>query len=492
MPRQWLFEGTSVRSTRSAINADRKFANRIEQEWSVATKSQQRIVWDRTLTLSKTLRYGNSDPFNSYATPIGALDNFYIQYYRNDVLPQLYTIQHRKWISTLVSADWRICLTCFESEAAMYAILARISAIFSITSRGSHSSNHLSVFQYQASAQAALRKQLILLSKNNVQSDDNLLSCVWASCFLGATELLLNMPNARPHLEASRELIALYLQGKGQRLSQVDLLFFIYTDFQRACITLSRPLFSILTWFPWLQSTGIDCWHVPAEAYDTSIHPEVDDPVLRAMISIKREGQYVHRDFEGQSVKEKDMDLVSFVLHGRNLLFQEKVLTVALDALQELSTIDAANSASEKIRARALIALAILHWGRFASQFHVASHLLYDDAPLLIPKLRLLLLQQQESEAFTASEPSMHPDAHARLWILFVGAQAEENRANVLGLSRLFGDWFLDNFHSQALALGINSWQEAVPILEEFLYRDDLQPHISEWWGRVCNALRFG
>lgn len=479
VPKPWIFE---PRTSQNHESSPPHYRRDIAPSADSTTFTPIAQIQEYFPVLSKVLTLGNSDPFHAFAIQIGPTDNFYLKYYHLTVIPQLYTIQNRRWTSSLASNERNACLNSLGDEAAAYSLLARNAAIHSIQSGPERTTSLTTVFKYQARAHAALRKKLTSLDETATNNDAVIYETMRATYLLAITDLLLKTSSAKVHLSALCELFTRYVSVKRARIDQPKFLFPFYVDIQYACTTLSRPMLDILKWFPAIESFSYSKWHVPDKSFSHDIHPDIEDEKVRRMIILKREGQYVHRDLNDHQFDADDLKYVSFAIHSRNIWFQGVILNVALDALDELQTLKVLGVTDYVSNTRAFIAVAVLHWGRFASQFHVAGKLLYDDAPLSIPLLRLLLLQHESSNNLIDNKLNRKSYLHARFWALFVGAQAEQNREGFLGLGKLCGDWFLNAFRAQARAMGVSSWEEAVPIFRQFLYNDHLKPHISTWW----------
>lgn len=318
---------------------------------------------------------GNSDPFYSFAVPIGSTDNFYLKFYHLTVIPQLYTIQNRRWISSLASSERDRCFNSLGDEASAYSLLARIAAIHSVQSGATSTISFTRALAYQSQSHAALRKKLTSLDEKTANNEAVIYETMWATYLLAITDILLRAPSAKVHLTALRELYTRYVRvNGGPPVNGAKFLFPFYVDVQYACMTLSRPMFDILDCFPHLENLSYSRWHVPnLSSVSHDIHREIEDKQVRRMIIVKREGQYVHRELNEYRFEDNDLKHISFAIHSRNLWFQAVMLNIALDALDELKTSKLLGVKDYTSNTRAFIAVAVLHWGRFASSFPVVQ-----------------------------------------------------------------------------------------------------------------------
>jgi hypothetical protein len=83
-------------------------------------------------------------------------------------------------------------------------------------------------------------------------------------------------------------------------------------------------------------------------------------------------------------------------------------------------------------------------------------------------------------EKCTADELFYYENAH--LWILFVGALAQQRKARQRGTIEI--SWFLSKLVSMARGAGIFTWKQLHEIVARFVYSDVVEPHSSTWFER--------
>lgn len=378
--------------------------------------------------------------------------------------------------------DWNHCMNCLKDEAAAYGLLARNAAMETVMTGGLDAPPSPAILDYMTRAQAALRLKLPLLDGS--ESSSTVYPIMWATCLLAGTEMILRSPTADVHLRALSNLVVRYVELMGQDLDEGSILNLVYADITRASIDPNRPFLDVLNWFPQIFQ-GV--WKAAEERLgsqyrivDAKVHSDVTDETTRLHILSAREDLRIFRHLRGVTLSPQDVKLISTVTQSRRLHRQGQLLNIAMDEIEHL---DRPGQTIEEIQdhsARAYVPLAILLWSLSASPISIGGTVLFDPAPGILPYLKHTITKGMVSSQ--AREQGYGRYMDARLWALYVGAQTECNRTEVLGLNKVCGEWFPETFFKQASTMRVETWQRAVTIFEQFVHSDHMMPHISHWW----------
>ena len=209
-----------------------------------------------------------------------------------------------------------------------------------------------------------------------------------------------------------------------------------------------------------------------------TLDASISDKTLRDLFVCRREIDAVWIYLAANGIMHSL--LLGVWLAVRNILQSASLIHFYLD------TIDATRSPPtdpNKLRAQSYLALAALYFSRITRFSPTINGVrLYDAAPMISTQLRLLLMQEEEK----LSDQECSRFQNARLWALYVGAQAEQmpirNRPEPITA------WFNTNFAVQARRMGLLSWQAVRVILEGFIFSDLLQPHPSQWFFKTMST----
>lgn len=124
----------------------------------------------------------------------------------------------------------------------------------------------------------------------------------------------------------------------------------------------------------------------------------------------------------------------------------------------------------------ACLSLAALYWIRsIGGSLIIRGIDVYNSQKPILKKLRGALNKAQEDPA-NADEVRYQ---NARLWALFIGAQAEQSWKQ--------DDWYCANLSLLGKQMGLTTWPSIKEVLKRFLYTDMIQPHGSTWYETIIS-----
>jgi hypothetical protein len=276
-----------------------------------------------------------------------------------------------------------------------------------------------------------------------------------------------NLPAAQVHGRILAHLLE--EQSKTDPVDLRQLTNILYDDVSLSAMFLIRPTFDTREWVlqmirPVLLGGAREL--PPAQELSIgTLDASISNKTLRDLFVCRREISAVWMYLTANGIMHSLLLGVWFAV--RSILQSASLVHYYLD------TIDATRSPPtdpNKLRAQSYLALAALYFSRITRFSPTINGVrLYDAGPVISTQLRLLLMQgEEECSRFQ----------NARLWALYVGAQAEQmplrNRPEPTTA------WFNTNFAVQARRMGLLSWQAVRVILERFIFSDLLQPHPSQ------------
>lgn len=436
------------------------------------------------MTLSSPLQLGNSDPFSSYAIPIGPYEAYLFQFYQRLTLPALYNLDQPKWRDFVINEITKTHQNCLQDEAAAYSLLARNSALEHMYIRRANPGMSPSLLSYMTKAQASLHRRLALM--DGTETHELVYTIMWTTCFLAGTEMIVRSPTTDFHFNALGKLIVHYVELTGKKLEAGSVLILVYVVLLRATTTLTRPVLDMSDWFPQICQ---DTWwaaeaHWSKKEYSSSaifIHREIEDEVIREVMRNQRQGSNVSPDLIETCDDPEEIKLLANTMRSQELYRNGQMLNVATEALEKLG---AANLTLEEVQdesARAYVSISTIVWLRLTSVTTFFGNAIFDAAVYVLPHFRMVLMDLERREDTRAQVRYRE----SQLWALFMAVQSEFHRLHVLGRAPVCGEWFMETFRDHASAMQIQSWQQAINIFEQFLFSDELKPHISEWWQEV-------
>lgn len=487
MPKAWIFEGTGREqpgSSRIRQNFEENKASQLTSAGIVApspVSDDGFAVPARTL-VSSPLQLGNSDPFHSYAIPIGPAESFILNQYLESVSLQFNQTDPK---TCLISAfSRRYYVQCLQSEAAAYGLLARNATVMGQTCLNQYAPDSLSIIRYLARGQAALQRQLALI--NGDETPEMVYAVMWAASFLATIELTLGRSNVHIHVHAVCALVERYVDLLAEKLDPMNVLYPIYVTFGIVSMTLTRPVFDMESWFPrtfrasWLkvETTYTDKF---SSMTGSLIHSDIQDSLLQDFIISQRNNWEIYSYFLGVPLKDARPDDETDLTNGigsHEAWYYGRTLNLAISAMNSLEGSDLCPEQMQGKATTAYVSIAMLLWVNTKNN-GIASRRAFGVVCLgLLQHLKSAIIK-----ATALQRPGQY--ATAKLWALFMGAHTESQRRLVLNLDCACGTWFFDAFREQVNHMQVQSWQHAVSIFEEVLYNNAMRPHISDWWDQV-------
>lgn len=483
VPKPWIFRSTAEAQTTSRASSARP--GPCEDPQPVNSTNLTRRLYPSTqrlppALLCSPLQLGNSDPFGVHATPIGPRESHLLTIYRKVVVPRIY---HPALLS-LGHVD-SFNFNCLKDEVTACALLARNSAVEGFTLRSRHATPSTSFFEYMTRGCAILRRRLSLMDGS--ESASVMLPIMWATCLLATAEMFTSIATGETHLRAMSELVVRYIRSLDGKLEEASpILIMTFVDNMRACATLSRPMIDACRWFPRLFQ---DLWDRANLSHRTSqagnhnlgfVHADVQDRILKDII-VSRRGR------EQNSGESQTHWTVVF----SQVIFQHyQLLQVTLDAIEQLKTFSTNTERMQRQSVRGYLSASLLLWIQTNSRTPFINDALFGLRSSMLRHIKNMVNKDLLAQKSSKSQTRAYTDA--RLWALFIAIQVQLGNRETLDPDLICDEWFLRTFRTEAKSIQIHSWQQAVPIFEQFLYDDQLEPHISQWWHRIVFEHRPG
>jgi hypothetical protein len=202
-------------------------------------------------------------------------------------------------------------------------------------------------------------------------------------------------------------------------------------------------------------------------SFSTILDPCINVGYLRDAFLQQREGLAVWRC--GSERAEGLPPAVFTWWCSSHLVKHTRLLKYALDNIDAAK--DSKFASPQALETNAYLALTAVYWTRLiAGDETLLGHVIYQTKKPLRQITRELLEKDRHRIEFTGS--MQH--ANARLWALYVGAQAEHAAPGVPGINET---WFSDEFVVQAVRMKLSSWDAIANILQGFLDCDVVEPY---------------
>lgn len=433
------------------------------------------------MSLYSPLQYGNSDPFNTCAIPIGPYEAHLFRIYEQFTRPLLLNLKQPKWQTYMASGIVETHTNCLQDEAAAYSMLARNSALEHVMMKRSSADISTPLLNYTTKTQAALQRRLALM--NGSETPRIVSTIMWSTCYLASAEMIVGSPSTDFHFQALSKLIVRYVELAGQDLELNTILMLVYVVVVRAAATLTRPVLDMSNWFPRLcqetWQTGELIWRARGNSItEAIIHQDVKDESIREIVRTQKLGPNFSPEMIESCHDPQESKLLYNTMRSQELYRNGQMLSVAADAHEKLRRTDLTSGQFWEESLRAYISLSVILWLRLTSTTTFFGNTLFDACVYILPHMKTTLTNLQER-----SEQKRHREA--QFWALFMGVQCELHREHVLEMTPMCGEWFKNTFHDHAAAMQIRTWQQAVGIFRSFLFDDELKPHISVWWNQV-------
>ncbi|KIW85273.1 hypothetical protein Z517_00663 [Fonsecaea pedrosoi CBS 271.37] len=406
---------------------------------------------------------GNSDPFNAYPVPISPRVNDILRFYRDIVIPTQYHTGPDGW-RTLDAAmdDWRDVVRSLNEKGGALGFLARWAQVASNVTDNPELAVQSLRFRSQSTSML-LRK---IQRGSGLVSQSN----YWHVITLYMAEAQAGNADGA-WLHATMLSRALKYESQHGHVDITSLRSFMYNEACACCMFLRKPVLDYDDWIPevfkipWAEGRK-ELAAMPL-SFSTVLDPSVEDDFLMDMFVQERESLAVWR--HGSERGDGLSPAVFTWWCSNHLVKHTRLLKYALDLLESNGGKDAQSHRHKK---NAYLALTAVYWARLvAGDETLLGKEMYQTKTPLRRLTRQLLEKEQAVMDFTGSMKY----ANARLWALYVGAQAEHDH---LGLRR-GGDnesWFSDQFSLLAARMNLSSWEHVRSILDGFLDCDVVEP----------------
>ena len=290
-----------------------------------------------------------------------------------------------------------------------------------------------------------------------------------------------NLPGAMAH---GKTLVRSFeAQAKTGPVDLMILTNVFFADMNLACTYLQRPLFDTQDWMPRVfkpmfmmtESKLGALFSAPTGPLDASIV----DPKLVLLFKERRQSDMIRKMMFTGSKTELPLTLTIWLVI-RAMLHLADLLNTYIDYKDSFHL--QRYLISQESRVQAYLTLTTIYYLRLL-RFNKILHgvRLYEKGLTMGSELRTMVTSELRAPDFQWGVFD-----HARLWVLWVGAVAEQmplrDRADPSTA------WFNVNFVAMARKLGLLSWQSVRPKLELFLYDDNMQPHGSQWFFKSLSA----
>jgi hypothetical protein len=326
-----------------------------------------------------------------------------------------------------------------------------------------------------------------------------------------------NYRNAICH---GRMLCLLWQQdGREERGREVDLPILeaaLYSDIQRASMTLTRPLFDLDGWVAaqihtsaphGLPRPDVTSWRREPRC---TIEVILDDPIL---IHTFKELNELHEILHSLCSRSELFEGSTFLwLSARGLICEGRLVNHYLDLVQHLDGQDRDrwDEIDPSVTVRACVSLAALYWTRRATctegagtdgRLSKCGDLVHHAGPLILNQLdRLMPCWHIYVDA--PQVPFSHQFLQSgllsrlRLWTLYMAAVAEQSQAPGSRYAEMphatdvrVHRSYARQFAEQVKLARLSAWNEVEAVLQEFLYRDDMSACGEDWFRQlVCET----
>ena len=418
------------------------------------------------------LYHGNSDPFSSLSLKITPLIAELINFEHEHLHPCVYSNKYasnrgygRSYFADIHGPE--------TSLAAVYGYLSRAAYVLGQASTNPQYDQLAMVLKGKSSA--SLRAQL---ASGEIVDKDDVMRKILA---LMISEVFSHNYNAG--LIHSKVLITMLEQQS--MTEELDMRFsfsVIYSEIQRACMSLTRPCFDV----------GPDGW--VAKAFDTAGKEAFDAFVatlglqtmppdasvlgldLAALFDEVRNVRVISQSYSTSLLYGNPTPLALY-LPARVVLCLGKLVSYYLDHRQIHG-----QDSSPRILIHRTAVLTALYWVRKAGNIDSikvsSSSTIYSAGPLYLGIIRELLSRFN----IIASTTEMQLYQELRFWTLYIGALDEQGRGDGGGSKDA---WFTKQLVKAAADCDVYTWQQARLILEKFPYTDVLEPHGSTWFPSI-------
>lgn len=297
---------------------------------------------------------------------------------------------------------------------------------------------------------------------------------------LFASELIsLNVSAARVH--GNFLVRALEEQSKTAAIHPKLLMNVLWNDVNLSAMFLVRPILDYENWLPRMFRSSLreaEKQLPPVEDLSIGIlDPSITHHGLQSVFLGERENSHIWM-WSTQEGSETPF-IVLLWMAVRRAIHSLRLVSIYLDIQETWNTSQPDPHSSHMQACLALAAVYFIRLDHFSVPFRGVR--MCNAGPTLSAEIRRLLTEETKTWSRELSRFE-----YARLWILFVGAQAEQ--MPLRGRPEPTSAWFNREFALQARKIGLLSWKEIRSVLQLFLYHDALEPHASQWFFRTMSA----
>lgn len=411
---------------------------------------------------------GNSDPFDAYAVKISPRVNDILRFYRDIVIPSQYHTGPDGWRTLEAAADdWKDVVRSLRERGGALGFLARWAQVASNTT----GNPELAVQSLQYRSQSTSE----LLKKVQQGSGIATRASYWHIIALYMAEAQAGNATAA-WVHAAMLSKALKYESEHGEVDITPLRSFMYNEACACAMFLKKP---VLDYDEWIPAVFKKYWdegraELPAMqlSYSTTLDASIEDKPLQTMFIQQREGLAVWR--HGSEKADGLTPAVFTWWCSNHLVKHTRLLKYALDTIDAAK--EAKGSQANVLQKNAYLALTAVYWTRLiAGDETLLGKEIYQTKKPLRSLTRELLEKERLRTEFTGSMQY----ANARLWALYVGAQAEHDQFG--RLRDASESWFSNEFCMHASRMNLSSWNVVRRILNGFLDCDIVQPHVSQF-----------
>ncbi|EXJ66936.1 uncharacterized protein A1O5_10131 [Cladophialophora psammophila CBS 110553] len=410
---------------------------------------------------------GNSDPFNAYPITISPRVNDILRFYRDIVIPSQYHTSTDGWRTLDAAADdWKDVVRSLHEKGGALGFLARWAQVASNVTENSELAVQSLRFRSESTS--------MLLRKLQQGSGIVSRTSYWHIIALYMAEAQAGNADGA-WLHATMLCRALKYESQHGQVDITSLRSFMYNEACACCMFLRKP---VLDYDGWVQDVFQTAWakarkELPAMqlSFPTSLDPSIEDEFLVEMFIQERESLAV---WQHGSKRADGLSPAVFTWWcSSHLVKHTRLVKYALDRIDDAK--EGRGPQSHLHKKNAYLALTAIYWTRLiAGDETLLGKEIYQTKKPLRSLARQLLEKEQVVVEFTGSMKY----AHARLWALYVGAQAEHDR---LGVRHASECWFSDQFSLLASRMNLSSWNSVRLILDGFLDCDVVEPRGSQF-----------
>ncbi|KAJ9606537.1 hypothetical protein H2200_008545 [Cladophialophora chaetospira] len=410
---------------------------------------------------------GNSDPFDAYPIHISARVNDILRFYRDIVLPSQYHTGPDGWLTLEAAADdWRDVVRSLHEKGGALGFLARWAQVAATTTTNPALALQSLKFRSQSTSE--------LLKKVQQEAGIASRSSYWHIIALYMAEAQAGNSDAA-WIHAAMLSRALKHEKEHGEVDITPLRSFMYNEACACCMFLRKPVLDYDQWLPsvferyWTDGRAL----LPAMqlSYPMTLDSSLESEFLTDMFMQQRESLAVWR--HGSERAEGLSPAVFTWWCSSHLVKHTRLLKYGLDCVDAAK--EMGNAQTRTLEKNAYLALTAVYWTRLiAGDETLLGKEIFQTKKPLRQLTRQLLEKERHRIEFTRSMQY----ANARLWALYVGAQAEHDQS---GVRKGHDSWFSLEFTLQAARMGLPSWNAVHRILEGFLDCDVVGPHGSHF-----------